>query len=359
MAGMTGYRWEYYAERSRILGLSGYIVPFVYMTLSQGPLISVSHFGASIVIVNTRKAMFDLLDKRKAYASRPRWPMAELLGRQNNVGFTYYGKRLKDFRKALHKSLNPVVILECWNDLLHEQSRELCKSLFDKPEEFRAIVEGNIQEFIVLLTYGHRPNSDHLKLAQKVAQHTGEALQPARWMVNKFPALMWVPRWLPGAGFQAWAHEGKELFLKLTRTPFYAAKAELEDGRKHVSFVHQSLEDLEDGHGVEDEDIIMFAAGSLLSAGTETMTSLFLSFLGTIANHPRVQERAHHEILSIVGSEELPCLHHRHDLPYVECIIKEIHRCYPAIPMITRSNEEEDVYEGIYIPQNSWVMGNV
>ncbi|KAG6884868.1 hypothetical protein C0993_007649 [Termitomyces sp. T159_Od127] len=76
---------------------------------------------------------------------------------------------------------------------------------------------------------------------------------------------MRIPRWFPGADFQVWAHEGKELFFKLTRTPFYAAKAELEIGRKHVSFVQQSLEDLEKEHSVEDEDVIMFAAGSLLS----------------------------------------------------------------------------------------------
>ncbi|KAG5349998.1 hypothetical protein C0989_000794 [Termitomyces sp. Mn162] len=238
--------------------------------------------------------------------------MAELLGRQNNVGFTYYGKRLKDFRKVLYKSLNPPVILECWNDLLHEQSRELCQSLLVEPERFRDIIEENIQKFIVIFTYGFRPDSDHLKLAQMVAQHTGEALQPARWMKR---------------------------------------------GQKRVSFVHKSLEGLGDKHCSEEEDIIMFAAGSLLSG--KTMTSIFLSFIGTIVNHPGVQERAYMEILDVVGSEELPCLHHRDNLPYIECIIKEVHRCYPAIPMITRSNDKEDIYEGLRIPQKSWVIGNV
>ncbi|KAG5729920.1 O-methylsterigmatocystin oxidoreductase, partial [Termitomyces sp. T112] len=312
LEGLTRHRWEIYAEQSRILG----------------PLISVSNLRTSIVIVNTRQAILDLLDKRKSYATRPRWPMAELLGRQNNVGFTYYGKRLKDFRKVLYKSLNPPVILECWNDLLHEQSRELCQSLLVEPERFRDIIEENIQKFIVIFTYGFRPDSDHLKLAQMVAQHTGEALQPARWMVNLFPALMWIPRWMPGARFQVWAYEGKELFFKLTRTPFYAAKNELKRGQKRVSFVHNSLEGLGDKHCSEEEDIIMFAAGSLLSAGTDTMTSIFLSFIGTIVNHPGVQERAYMEILDVVGSEELPCLHHRDNLPYIECIIKEVHRCY-------------------------------
>ncbi|KAH0582167.1 hypothetical protein H2248_011819 [Termitomyces sp. 'cryptogamus'] len=89
------------------------------------------------------------------------------------------------------------------------------------------------------------------------------------------------------------------------------------------------------------------------------MTSIFLSFIGTIVNHPGVQERAYMEILDVVGSEELPCLHHRDNLPYIECIIKEVHRCYPAIPMITRSNDKEDIYEGLRIPQKSWVIGNV
>ena len=160
LEGLTGHRWEIYAQRSRILGLSGPHYAYRSLTFFKGPLISVSNFSTSIIIVNTRQAMFDLLDKRKTYATRPRWPMAELLGRQkycdyyfyhwafvsliqnsSNVGFTYYGKRLKDFRKTLHKSLNPTAILKCWGDLLHEQSRELCQSLLADPERFRHIIE--------------------------------------------------------------------------------------------------------------------------------------------------------------------------------------------------------------------------
>lgn len=43
-----------------------------------------SAWGASAIVINTKKAALDLLGSRTTFASKPRWPMAELIGRQRS-----------------------------------------------------------------------------------------------------------------------------------------------------------------------------------------------------------------------------------------------------------------------------------
>lgn len=89
------------------------------------------------------------------------------------------------------------------------------------------------------------------------------------------------------------------------------------------------------------------------------LTGVLHTFLGVIVAHPDVQKRAYDEILSVVGKDGLPGLQHRTSLPYIDCIIQEVHRYYPAVPLITHSNNKEDNYKGFHIPKKSWVMANV
>lgn len=345
LQGQNEYRWKVYARHAKKLG----------------PLISTpSMMGSSVIVINTKEAALELLEKRgSTFACRPSWPMAELLGRQNNVGFTYYGERLKRLRKALHRSLNPRTLSASWGSLLDTHSLDLCSSLSQSPEQWNNILESKIQELIVLFSYGHKPDVEYIKLAKTVMHQTGEAFQPGRWAVNFLPALKWVPAWFPGAGFQKWAQESKRLFLNATRQPFYHLKNEIMLGNTcSMSFVQQNLESLAETRTTEDEDIIMFAAGSLFSAGTETLTAVCLVFLALMAGNPEVQERAFDDIQTKIGPKRLPNLQDRDALPFIDCIIQEVHRMYPAVPLITHSNTQEEQYGDYRIPKKAWVLAN-
>lgn len=82
----------------------------------------------------------ELLEKRKVFASKPRWPMAELLGRQNNVGFAYYGHHWKGMRKLLHSTVF-ADISHKWGYLLDDHSVILCRAIMESPLSFYNAVE--------------------------------------------------------------------------------------------------------------------------------------------------------------------------------------------------------------------------
>ncbi|KAJ7223155.1 cytochrome P450 [Mycena pura] len=321
--GLGQYPWTAYAKFSK----------------TAGPLITIPALGRPIVVINTTKAASDLLERRSSFADRPRWPMAELLGRQDNVGFTYYGERLKKMRKELHAALSAGVLVGIWGALLDRESLHLCQALLNAkaPDAFYDSVENNLQQLIVQFTYGRSADLDYIRLAKLVMHQTGEALQPGRWSVNFLPALKYVPAWVPGAGFKRWAAEAKMSFYDMTRKPFYRCKEEV----------------------TPLPLVLHYISNDALAAGTETVSGTVLSFIAIMLRHPEVQERAYREIVSVVGTTRLPDLSDRRALPYVNAIIQEIHRFNPAVPLVTHGNSVEEEYEGMRIPKKTWVMGNV
>ncbi|KAI0316476.1 cytochrome P450 [Amylostereum chailletii] len=290
--------------------------------------------------------------------------MAELTGRQNNVGFSYYSDRLQRMRRVLHASLNVQAVERLWGGLIEEHSVGLVQAIStyrsEDGDSISEIVERNVQELIVSLTYGHKPDEEYIRVARGVMTDTMKGLQPSRWMVDIIPALKRVPGWMPGAGFKRWAADARELFNKMTGVPFDGVKAEMARGDAGPSFVMFSLEGLPVNHSKEDEDIVRFSAGSLFSAGSDTTAGVLLTFILLMTLHEAVQDRAHAEITSVLGPwHHLPALSDQPSLPYIDAIVQEVHRFHPAVPLATHSNYAEEEYEGQRVPKKSWILANI
>lgn len=285
--------------------------------------------------------------------------MAELLGRDNSVGFQYYGKRLTKTRKILHTSLNANAVASTWDDLLDQQSMQLMQGFFVRPDKFYFTVHQNIEDWIFKFAYGQEPSAQHAQLATTIKEETREMLQPGRWIVNRIPLLMYVPAWLPGAGFHRWAFSAKQLFLRVSEDPFLEVKQKLIRGSAKQSFVRHALENLPTGSTALDEELIMYAASSVCTAGTESLIASVLKFMLYMTHHPEMQERAFEEIRNAVGHDALPTIRDRDKLRYIDCIIQEVHRMDPVVPLVPHSNTTETEYSGYRIPKKSWVMANV
>lgn len=77
-------------------------------------------------------------------------------------------------------------------------------------------------------------------------------------------------------------------------------------------------------------------------------TSLFFLMM-TI--HSEIRRRAQEEIDKIVGEDRLPNMSDRNLLPFVDCIVKELHRYNPPIPLVPHAPTEDDLYHGYFIPK--------
>ncbi|GJE90537.1 cytochrome P450 [Phanerochaete sordida] len=338
---LQGARWEIYAALCKTIS----------------PIATINSVGVPVLILSTVEATLELFSKRSNFSCRPRWPMADLLGRQNNVGFQYYGERLKQSRKILNHSLNPSAVRDIWAALLEESSTGLMQRFLKSPDTFYHNVEWSVDTLIFRFTYGREPDHEYIEQAESAMNATNEALQPGKWWINTVPSLAYIPSWMPGAGFQRWARSAREKYATMIRDPFLRVQDDMASGDIPMSFVNHALQASENTSA--SNEIIMSAAGSLFSAGTETLVASILNIVLLLTLHPEVQERAYSELVAAIGSDRLPTLEDQMSLPYVDLIIQECQRISPPVPLVGHSNIREDTYLGYRIPKKSWVLANI
>lgn len=105
--------------------------------IATGPIMCIqASFGSYAFVLDTQEAITELFEKRsKVFSCRPRWVMAELSGRQNNVGLMYYGERLRNARKVLHRGIGPQTV-PYWEQLFNYESLKILSDVRSSPERF-------------------------------------------------------------------------------------------------------------------------------------------------------------------------------------------------------------------------------
>jgi len=113
-------------------------------------------------------------------------------------------------------------------------------------------------------------------------------------------------------------------------------------------------------NGYLKDTLLAYTAATVLEAGSDTTASVIQSFVLFMLSHPHVLQRAREEMDRVVGEERLPAFEDEPALPYlVACVKETMRRRPPTVMGIPHSADEDDTYEGYFIPKGSTVIGNV
>ena len=92
---------------------------------------------------------------------------------------------------------------------------------------------------------------------------------------------------------------------------------------------------------------LAYVIGVIYETGSDTMTMALMVFVLAAILHPAVVRKAQEELDRIVGSERLPSFDDLERLPYVQAIVKEVHRWRPVVPNgVPHAVTEDDEYMG-------------
>ncbi|KAF5350012.1 hypothetical protein D9756_009110 [Leucocoprinus leucothites] len=371
--GVGAYLWIARTRRRAQAGLAGSAFPVssarndrplweVYKEWSDACGSTMIHLmlqRSDVVVINDYPTAHELLVVRSLdYSSRPHFPMMDLIGRQDNVVVQKYGQRLKIARQMINDTFGSRKSEE-WLPVVQTVSSEFLSRLLADPADFRRSIQRYVGTFTTRLTYGKDLDTDYLRLVDQVGEHVSQAAVPGRWWVNSYPFLRYYPSWAPGGGFQRWARHARGLFREFTLRPFNSVKEQLQRSPDTVpfSFVQKNLIQVKNDPSMET--IVAGTAASLYSAAVDTTSSILTTFFLLMATHPHIQEKAAAEIREVVGQDRLPNLGDAGDLPYVEALIKELHRYHPVVRFLTRSASKSDEHGGHLVPQNAWVLTNI
>ncbi|KAF9000229.1 cytochrome P450 [Cyathus striatus] len=313
-----------------------------YMSWSKiyGPLVSFRIFNRRTIVINSPKAVFDLMESRSnIYADRPFAMMTgELAGRKQTMfHMSFFSPKFKTYRKLLHSALNPRAVKE-YESILHQETRTLLNNLLSAPEKFHFHIRRHTSAIIVRLVYGYQVEKEddpYIMLVSNALNLIGSIAIPGKYLVEFLPYLRFVPAWFPGAGFKRIAREVGRKASQIENAPFQWAKSQIKSGNYLPSFTSKSLlSDNPDADGFstsEQESIVMWCGEGLYAGGADT-----------------------------VVSGRLPTFDDYSSMPYIKAVIKEINRWSPVAPLgLPHRVSADDHYEGYFIPKGTKIVANI
>ncbi|PCH44159.1 cytochrome P450 [Wolfiporia cocos MD-104 SS10] len=331
---------------------------------TYGDIIYLNALGQRLVVINSTNIAKDLLDKRSSiYSNRPRTTMAgELCGYGEVSGFRQHDDIWKRQRRMMSHALNQSSLSDHYA-IQEIEAQRLVLNVLNNPDSLVHQTKLRIGSIILHVVYGYAAKSENdpfLVKPLKMLDNFVEATVPGAWLVDIIPPLKYIPKWVPGAGFQKIAASWRQLLWESAWEPYLWCKANYENGTDNRSFIATNLAVHESNLSSKDEETLVWGAITVMGGGLDTNMSTVLTFFLAMLRYPEIQVKACAEIDTVIGADRLPSITDRLALSYIRALITEVYRWNPAVPLgIPHSVTQDDTYEGMYIPEGSIIMPNV
>ncbi|KAJ8690951.1 hypothetical protein PTI98_010568 [Pleurotus ostreatus] len=177
-------------------------------------------------------------------------------------------------------------------------------------------------------------------------------------MVDILPFLKYIPTWMPGAGFKAYAERARPHTMDMREVPYEQGCSRLREGTGEPSILSRSL----GGHSIDshpDEELIKDVTWVAYTGGAETSPLVIYTFVAAMLLYPDVQKKGQEELDAYLGAR-LPAFEDIPHLPYVRAIMQEVLRWQSVSPLgAPHRLTMDDEYKGYIIPKGSTIFVNV
>ncbi|CAE6443311.1 O-methylsterigmatocystin oxidoreductase Short=OMST oxidoreductase [Rhizoctonia solani AG-1 IB] len=214
------------------------------------------------------------------------------------------------------------------------------------------------------LAYGYRLKNDQDPFfldAVQASHNLFDATMMGNFLVNAFPALAYVPDWLPGTGWKTTARKWREHKNHAVNTPYEWTKQQVASGDFEPSVLSALLKSDEINKGLstaEQDNELKELAYILFVGGTDTSATALVNFVAAMVVNPEAQAKAQAELDSVLGyASRLPTVSDETQLPYIHNLILEVHRWQPVAPTggPPHTCYQDDVYRGYDIQRGTIV----
>ncbi|KAH8116037.1 cytochrome P450 [Phellopilus nigrolimitatus] len=332
---------------------------------NYGDVVSAYAFGTTLIILNSVVTAHNLLVSRSpTFSGRPWMPLNEMMGWGTTMPLLPYGPRLRKQRRMMQKHFNSQA-LSSFKTLQEDEVRKFLCRLLARPANFLDDIHGLVTRIILLIVYGHEVVSEDdplIELVERCSRASTGAGSPGTTILDLFPPLRHIPAWLPGMNLKRHALETRKLVDQASNVPYDEIRAKKVAGRERPCLISYLLDEYEEAgiHDSDHEEDVRAVGLAAYIAGNDTTKAVISTFFMMMALHPEVVKQAQDEIDRIVGLDRLPTLDDRTGLPFVGCILKELYRINPPVPLgAPHLSEESDIYRAWTIPSGSLVIANI
>ncbi|ORY01425.1 cytochrome P450 oxidoreductase-like protein [Clohesyomyces aquaticus] len=325
-----------------------------------GKIFSLKIGAGTIIVLNDRRAVHDLVDKRSAiYSDRPLDHNIDVVMGGENTALMNATPLWRAERKVISQMLTPTVLDDKIGKIQNAEISQLMHDLLNTPENFSDHIMRTTSSISSILVFGHRsPTTDCWwnTSVYHVMDLINQCLEPGSYLpIEQFPILKLIPdRWAPSKA------RAKQSYQRMTATWIEARRKIGErraKGDHRISLADRLLSrELDLGLPVTDHQICNFF-GTVHQAAADTTSAILRTAMLFLAKHPWVQEKARLELDRVCGTDRMPQWSDFDAAPYINCIMKENLRIRPVGPVgFPHRASRDDYFDGMLIPKDASII---
>ncbi|GME65473.1 cytochrome p450 [Neofusicoccum parvum] len=325
-----------------------------------GSVFSLKLGPGTMIVLNDRKAVHELLDKRSAlYSDRPKDYMAKLVTNLDNMAHMHNDHIWRAQRKVAAHNLSPRLLDANVAPLQEAEMAILLHDLLRTPNKFFDHIKRSTGSVANIIIWGHRGATYEsfwgYNVYRSLEGYSRSLEIGANPPVDQFPFLQRIPDFLA-----PWKRRAKLSYKIMADT--WAEARRLAEKRRAAGERRPAMFDrIVDGETKLDvrhtDTQLNHFLGTMVEAGAETSASGMLTSLLYLAISPQVQAKAHKELDEVCGSERSPKWSDLERLPYINCIVKEGMRIRPVGPLgVPHCAKQDDWYNGFLIPKDAMIL---
>ncbi|ESK85923.1 cytochrome p450 [Moniliophthora roreri MCA 2997] len=333
-------------------------VRFTEWAQQYGDIYTLKISSGTVIVISGMEAASELMDKRSAAtADRPKLHMVKRVTDNLNMGLCHYSDTWRALRKAAHTILTPAAA-ENHLPIQRAEAIQVLYDLIQNPDDFFNHIGRYSNSVIMSILFGKR--CPHYQTREFTAFLESQQLwnlcmsPTAVPPVDLLPFLDYIPERL--AWWKSLASETRQK----QRTLYFGLVDECERrmnrGEENGSYMEELL--MKEKELGLDREMIGYLGGTLLEGSSESTASVLKYLIMMLVIFPDVQRKAQAEIDRVVGRERMPTLSDIKDLPYIQALIKEIHRFCPIAPVIPHATLTDEEYRGFIIPKGTTILVN-
>ena len=324
-----------------------------------GPLFRLSLAGREHYVVSKEKIANDLLRERgNIYSSREQLPAAAvLLSDGLRPVLLPYDDVWRSGRRLMHHFAMPSAATR-YEPTQTMMSTWLLEDLIRSPKDYERWFERYASGLMFRLAFGRKITTGkepEVRRIYKVVENVERVASPGAYLVDTFPSLMRLPRFLAPFKRELEALHAEE--LSLFRKLRDDIRTEISAGTAPDCWEKIAVENEKDSGLTPDQ--LAYVTGTMFEAGSTTTAAAMMSFLLCMVLHPEELRMLQREVDNVVGPERLPAFEDLPNLPYVRAITKETLRWRPVTAGgLPHFSTKDDVYNGVFIPEGTNIHPN-
>ncbi|KZT66768.1 cytochrome P450 [Daedalea quercina L-15889] len=331
-----------------------------------GDLVYARFFSTPVLVLNRLHTARALLEKRGAkYSSRPSFIYQKDIVQFDHLILMSYTDRWKRHRRWFQNALLARNTLNTYEPMRRNEVQTMLRDILREPGEALGHIRRYTAAVMLGVGYGYSPSSlddEYIRMTEEAIELSLGGTGPSSGLVDFFPALQYVPAWMPGMEFKRRGLRARKMVQEVNRIPLERVKRELMAGSARPCVTTALLEEAmgEGALGEAEEREIAGALGVLYIAGTDTTAATLIAFVLLMVLHPDIQQKVQAELDNVIGDARLPVSSDQPSLSYFEAVMKEVYRWICPAPLgVPHQLAERDEYDGFDMPEGSLVVTNV